>query len=704
MSEHKKYKPTDTEIVAVNEIMSGGQRIASDIRAAHHIQERDWYRESHPADLNDVSTERRVPTPEEARRMDATLRRLGELFHESGLHWLLKGALNISLLRGAYIGVHKDVDVGIDVDELPELERVLASRGYAFFRSYYRGGKKGEGGVKVLERVSVAEFAKERGGELGKPVIAAIDAEGKIKKGEPLNFFEVFPIEHDSQGHLIGRMGATLPDEWKQPHMVNFQGVPLALSHPAMVAYFKMFNTRPYDRKDVAMLAETGVVTPHDVATIERVITTEAEVVTQKRIKEAEVLIEFIVSLVAPDMSADALYHHLAQIPAVTKRLERIDRELKLVCADIVKSDRSSESTRKIVYTILDPERRGNEIFENAQNFRTMVLDREKKKELDSNLQAEIKPNSIEQLRKELEELRAQKKMSEEEILSVIERLNIKILSKLLSGIGKDSKRGPSERLMEGKMDLFSKILKRVSETVGDSGSFEFFERATKILTTEWKEVYNDPDCPYFDVEKQKIYLGPSATSMLINPDVLILELTAKGSSGAANTLHHEFIHSYQFRKAQTIKEKFLEVLRILRKKRYTLLHEIHAYIGADRRGHGKRLDIDEMRRVLSGKLYRSISTKEDKHRLEPAAIEIKQLYALGLSDESIGELVSNATWDKKTETYDTLAAEVGKIMQDRNLSGKEVADLVKIDELKTWIRIEKIRIAAKDVITDFLK
>lgn len=307
---------------------------------------------------------------------------------------------------------------------------------------------------------------------------------------------------------------------------------------------------------------------------------------------------------------------------------------------------------------------------------------------------------SIEQLSGELEELLIQEKISEAEIPALFDQINKKILSEA----GEVPEDELLKQLRERKLELFGQILERMNATTGDRGNFEVLEKATKIITTEGKSASGgDPDRPYFDTKTQKIYMGPEATRILTNPEVLIALLAAKGSSGAANDLHHEFIHSQQVKEAQTSKAKLLEALNIFGDKNL-LLKEVHALIGADRKGNGKRIEINELQKELSSDSYGLISTEEDVRRLDSAATGIKQLYALGLSDEAIGKLVSESRWDKKAGTYDTLAAEVERTRQNRSLSDNEVDDLVKVDELNTRLRIEKTRISAREVIADFLK
>ncbi len=41
--------------------------------------------------------------------------------------------MNISLMKGEYIGAHKDIDVTLDPNDLPAIEKYLFERGYVLF-------------------------------------------------------------------------------------------------------------------------------------------------------------------------------------------------------------------------------------------------------------------------------------------------------------------------------------------------------------------------------------------------------------------------------------------------------------------------------------------------------------------------------------------------------------------------------------------
>ncbi len=82
----------------------------------------------------------------------------------------------------------------------------------------------------------------------------------------------------------------------------------------------------------------------------------------------------------------------------------------------------------------------------------------------------------------------------------------------------------------------------------------------------------------------------------------------------------------------------------------------------------------------------------------------IYELYALGLSDSEIGDMVRRSSWDRKHQTFGLLSSKVGELCQERNITKQELADLVIADQLRTKIRIEKTRIIAKHYIENALE
>jgi hypothetical protein len=294
------------------------------------------------------------------------------------------------------------------------------------------------------------------------------------------------------------------------------------------------------------------------------------------------------------------------------------------------------------------------------------------------------------QTMQELQEAENEEKISDAEIPTLLGR----VVEKLQAEAGNRSEADKEKYVLEREWEMFESILDRIQSSTGDRGSFEALEKVKGVKTPE-----GDSDRPYFDTRTQTVHMGSEAMKTLNDPRSLIILLAAKGSIGAANELHHEFIHSCQVDANRSA--KFLDRLRFF-KGQNVLLKEVQALIGADRKGNGRRVDIGALLDTLQSDSYGLIATQEDAARAEVAASEIKQLYALGLSDEAIGNLVSKAKWDTTTKTYDTLASEIQKAAV--NLTEDDLSGLVKVDELKTKLRIQKARIAAKEAITSFLK
>lgn len=222
----------------------------------------------------DENMMRRAPTPEEKAQMDANIIQLGKLFEGTDAKWHIDGALNISLLKGEYIGIHKDIDVSVEEVDLEKFEKHLATSGYGLFLTYPSNTKQPEG-EHMYERVSGKDFL---GGRKGGLMICAVDESGDIQEQnvKPLNFIDVHPIRRNESGSPLGWGNTELPNKWFEAKNTTFQGQQINLSHPAKVAYFKLHQGRPYDLEDLRTLTETGKLTSNDVDDIERTIMRES--------------------------------------------------------------------------------------------------------------------------------------------------------------------------------------------------------------------------------------------------------------------------------------------------------------------------------------------------------------------------------------------------------------------------------------------
>jgi hypothetical protein len=221
----------------------------------------------------DRGKERPVPTLAERDAMTRELVVLGKLLEDSGVWWQLDGALNISILREDYIGVHGDVDVSFIREDLPQLEKHLSLRGYGMFR-YLQKEQPDGSKHRTLHRVGALEF---RGGadaarDWWQLRLIAVDERGKFYRDSDHPVLDTAVMERNPAGRPTGWRDVVFPDRWLEGEAVDFHGVSINLSHPARFIFNKMFFRRHFDEKDLHQYAETGVVTAQNLDEVEQVL------------------------------------------------------------------------------------------------------------------------------------------------------------------------------------------------------------------------------------------------------------------------------------------------------------------------------------------------------------------------------------------------------------------------------------------------
>lgn len=302
----EKYIPTPEEIQKAEKIMTPEQKSATEEREEFFIQERDDWDDEAWVGKNEV---RKIPNDRERKAMDEDLKKLGEIFKGSGIKWQLDGALNISLMRGGdYIGVHKDTDISIELDDLEALDAHLLKSGYGLFLSYSENLEDRKS-KKMMKRVGAQGFREANGHE--HYMIAAIDERGKILKNENLNFIDTHLIQRSADGKPLGYGGAVLPEEWLESQPMEFQGEVINLSHPARVAYYKLHMKRDYDMIDLEALAETGRLTRTDMDAIEEVMGMEVDDYK----KRGAVALRPVWEKIKEDMDADEIFKLFTEDP-----------------------------------------------------------------------------------------------------------------------------------------------------------------------------------------------------------------------------------------------------------------------------------------------------------------------------------------------------------------------------------------------------
>lgn len=364
------YTPPEEEVKKAEEIMTDEQKEASETRAKFAVQERDPFDDfMEHIDQND---ERRPPTQEEKERMDDSLIQLGKIFEGSDVRWHLDGAMNISLMKGEYIGIHKDTDVSIELNELEELDGHLERKGYGLFLSYPKNPEQPDS-KKIMKRVGASNF-KETPTE--HPMIVAIDEQSKIREGGHLNFIDTHIVKRDENNSPVGWGEVALPKKWFEGQPIDFQSQEINISHPAKVAYFKLHGTRSYDRTDLKVLAETGKVSMEDVNEIEE--TFEKEFNSRKQ--GAEKLLKEVSNKIQSDMSADQIFEIFAKEPLVADKIQYLKESLnKLAKAIEASPDKSFEQIKKIAFETLNIDESFDEQRKKIEELRQWVNDVQEK-------------------------------------------------------------------------------------------------------------------------------------------------------------------------------------------------------------------------------------------------------------------------------------------------------------------------------------
>jgi hypothetical protein len=117
---------------------------------------------------------------------------------------------------------------------------------------------------------------------------------------------------------VIGPGGSVLPEKWSTPVKKMVLGHVINLSYPAKLAFFKLHESRAYDRTDLKKLVEQGGLTMEDMADIETSFVEED--LTRRR--RAEAIVAGITAKIRPEMDAREIRKVFAADPAIAERIK----------------------------------------------------------------------------------------------------------------------------------------------------------------------------------------------------------------------------------------------------------------------------------------------------------------------------------------------------------------------------------------------
>jgi len=376
----ERYIPTEDDIKKAEGMMTDEQKEASKIRAKYYEQAQPlWdnalWDNNFEKKYLDESFVRKTPEAKEIKEMDGWIAELGEIFDGSGLNWHLDGALNISLMNERkkngeinYIGYHKDVDLSVEKNELPELEAHLLKKGYGLFLSRTNAAGKN----KIMRRVGYADFHDSPTDHV---LIFAMDKNGQLVMDRPLYSFDVHIIERNEAGQALGNSGVVIPEKWAQSYPIEVQGKQINLSHPGKVLYYKLHQSRKYDTTDIERLIKIGKITEEDAADVEKAFESEFSA----RAERVRTVFEAVAEQLAPGMNADQIFAVMLQQPELKKNAAQIEEILRTLAKIIHESgDMTAEGIIKEVTKLSGMEEVNNKMREEIERIRQLATETQK--------------------------------------------------------------------------------------------------------------------------------------------------------------------------------------------------------------------------------------------------------------------------------------------------------------------------------------
>lgn len=338
------------------------------IRVQSRHQDRPAFFEETVLGKGEEGYEYREPTDTEREQMDRNIRKLADIFEDSGIRWLLVGSFSISVMKGDYFRNHKDIDIAIESDDLESLEQQLFLKGYALFLSLEHEDPQ----KRKMTWLSASE-AREASGDL---MIAAIDEQGKIRKTESLNYIDIHLTKRDEQGRPLGLYGVPLPKKWYEPQGAIFRGKNISLTHPAKEAYFKLYDGRKSAHVDLRALVEVGKLTLDDISEIGNVLEREFE----DRRLVAVSFIERVVQRIATKSGPGEIFEVLMNDEEIARRFKRDENRKRIYeVAEFIagQSDRSADNIKQIIMRMIGIDAKIAEERKMLQTLRQAISSRE---------------------------------------------------------------------------------------------------------------------------------------------------------------------------------------------------------------------------------------------------------------------------------------------------------------------------------------
>ncbi|MFZ2978659.1 MAG: hypothetical protein WA057_03240 [Candidatus Magasanikiibacteriota bacterium] len=268
------------------------------------------------------------------------------------------------------------------------------------------------------------------------------------------------------------------------------------------------------------------------------------------------------------------------------------------------------------------------------------------------------------------------------------------------------------EIALDKARELVRRIARLVDSKVDTSHEVQFFDHVNDLVDIvsekitsssggvpkehNYSAVYH-PDTDEVEMRKRDFELAQDPFSVIAN-------LTNTGTDDNLQTIKHELIHRKQKKasdsKVSGVSQGIIAItflggvanISIKYKggkeeqdwEHGSILRESQARMMADKRRRFRDLHSDFSKNATYGNRIRE---QGDWDRLIMAYQQIKELYALGLSEEEITALVVGAEWNSESVSYTNFDERIKAEMAKRGLGIEDVENLVLAEDLKENIK-----------------
>jgi hypothetical protein len=216
------------------------------------------------------SVEQKKPSEARIKEIKNNLEEIANIFQDAQVHYVIDGALNISLYGNEFFREHRDIDLGVFSADLPKLATTLEKKGYAIFKFPKNVNERLErDGMLVHELIrpddiDVAKISRDR------LMFLRVNDNLEIDIGN-YEVFDIHALDQNENGDIVRLNGTVIPQEYylNAPKYKTDSEKYLPLCHPIVLAYQKLLEGRDHDLADIEYMLEKGMLTKEDFSKID---------------------------------------------------------------------------------------------------------------------------------------------------------------------------------------------------------------------------------------------------------------------------------------------------------------------------------------------------------------------------------------------------------------------------------------------------